>query len=563
MNIDIEKLLDTADLMVATQSYDKAISIYNQIIEANSDCDEAYLMRGALYGELGKMDKALKDVLQAISIDPEYDGAYLTLSLLYKSQGNIEQAIESCNRAIALNNMNMDAAQHIVKLYEMLADKQLSAHQAQKAAGNYQLAIDHAPDNINLLYKHAFAISKNGDFTRAKQLAEDILKIDNHHVPTQGLLIAIYEKTGGTKKGWKLTEMLSQQYPDNASINISYGKYALRNNHQEMAIEKLKHVLKCGIPVDDDLLSVHMLLGKLYDSIADYKNAFIHFDKANSYKYNDYDINIFNRDISKIINCLSKEKYREIPSSNNSSKDIIFILGMPRSGTSLIEQIISSHSKVYGGGELQNIVNIAGSMKFSGEALIQYPEILNGATGDVVDAYANQLVEVMQSLSPESQKITDKLPHNFLYIGLIHKLLPNAKIINCLRNPVDTCLSCYFQHFGGYHPYSYNLSHLAEYYQQYTRLMQHWQYELKIPIHNVQYENIVKDTEAEVRNILNYLELDWEDSCIEFYNHKREINTASYMQVTKKIYTGSMDRWRNYELYISELIKSLDKISYP
>ena len=560
MTIDIEKLLDTADLMVATQSYDKAISIYNQIIETNSDCDEAYLMRGALYGELGQTDRAFKDVLKAINIDPEYDGAYLTLSLLYKSQGNIERAIESCNQAITLNNTNKEAVQHIVNLYEMLADKQLSTHQAQKAAANYQFAIDHAPENINLLYKHAFAISKKGDFTQAKQLAEDILRKDNHHVPTQSLLITIYEKTGETNKGWELTEMLSKQYPDNASINISYGKYSLRNDHQEIAIEKLKHVLKCAISNNDDLLSVHMLLGKLYDSIADYENAFIHFDKANSYKYNDYDINIINRDISKIINCMSKEKYRDIPSSNNSSSDIIFILGMPRSGTSLIEQIVSSHSKVFGGGELQNVANIANSMKSQSEPIIQYPEILNGVTGDDMDVYANQLVEVMQSLSPESQKITDKLPHNFLYIGLINKLLPNAKIINCLRNPVDTCLSCFFQHFGGYHPYAYNLSHLVEYYKQYSRLMHHWQYELNIPIYDVKYENIVKDTEVEVSNILDYLELDWEDGCLEFYKQKRVINTASYSQVTKKIYTGSMNRWQNYEPYISGLIKSLKKL---
>ena len=560
MNIDIEKLLDTADLMVATQSYDKAISIYEQIIEANSDCDEAYLMRGALYGELGQSDKAFKDVLKAISIDPEYDGAHLTLSFLYKSQGNIKLAIESCNRAMALNKTNNEASQHIIKLYEMLGDKQLSSHQVEQAAVNYQLALEHAPGNINLLYKLAFSTSKNGDFSRAKKIAEDILNNDEHHVPTQSLLVSIYEKTGETEKGWKLIEELIHKYPDNASINITYGKYALRNDHQIIAISRLKHVLQSEI-ANDDLLSVHMLLGKLYDSVADYENAFTHFDKANSYKYNDYDINIIKKDVSRIINCFTKAKYREISSSKNASRDMIFILGMPRSGTSLIEQIVSSHSNVYGGGELHNVAHIANDMKSESDPLIQYPEILNKVTDDDMDDYSDQLVEAMQSLSPESQKITDKLPHNFLYIGLIHKLLPNAKIINCLRNPVDTCLSCYFQHFGGSHPYAYNLSHLAEYYHQYDRLMHHWQYELKIPMHNVKYENIVNNTEDEVRNILNYLELDWEDSCIEFYKNKRVINTASYTQVTKKIYTKSMDRWLNYEPYISELIKTLNNKS--
>jgi len=291
--MNIEKLLDSADLMVATQNYDKAISIYNQIIEDNKNCDEAYLMRGALYGELGQSYKAFKDVLMSISIDPDYDGAHLTLALLYKSQGNIEQAIDSCSRALALNSNNHEAVQLIVKLYEALADKQLSSHQVERAIGNYQLAIDYMPGNINLLYKHAFAIYKNGDFTRAEELAEEILKKDHHHVPTKSMLVALYEKTGEIEKGWKLTQDLIQQYPNNPSINISYGKYALRNNHQDDAITKLKNALAKPAVNEEDLLSINGLLGKLYDSIADYKNAFFYFDQANSYKYNDYDISSF------------------------------------------------------------------------------------------------------------------------------------------------------------------------------------------------------------------------------------------------------------------------------
>jgi len=554
MTIDTEKLLDTADLMVASQNYDKAISIYNQIIEVNSQCDEAYLMRGALFAELGQTDKALQDVLKSISIDAEYDGAYLTLAILYKSQGNLQQAIEACRQAVFLNKNNKEAVQNIVQLHEALADQQLASHQAEKAAENYLSAIEYAPANIQLLYKYAFTISKMGDFNRACELTNEILKKNNQHVPTLCLLTAIYEKTGEIEKGMQLSEQLVKQFPSNPSINITYAKYALRGNNQNVAISSLIKALEIADIKLDDRLSMHMLLGKLYDSIADYNKAFLHFEQANNLKYNDYNINDFEKNISTTINYFTKEKYKAITSSTNDSTDIIFILGMPRSGTSLVEQIVSSHSKVYGGGELQYLINMVQTIDKPGG---EYPYKLENLTNADLNNYAEEFINTMHGLSPQHQKITDKLPHNFEYIGLIHKLLPNAKIINCLRNPVDTCLSCYFQHFGGYHPYAYNLSHLAQYYQQYSRLMYHWQNELEIPILDVHYENIVQDTEAEVRALLNYLKLDWEDACLEFYKQNRAINTASYTQVNRKIYTGSVNRWTNYRLHINELLDVL------
>ena len=556
MSMDIEKLLDNADLMVATQNYDKAIAIYNQIIEVNSNCDEAYLYRGELYGKLGQMDKAFKDVFKAISVDSNYDVAYLSLAALYKSQNNLDKAIETYQQVFELNKNSKEAVNNIIQLYEQKADQQLAAHQADKAIVNYQRTIGYVPDNVSLLYKHAFAVSRTGEFNRTFKLIEKILEHDSQHVPTRSLLAAVYEKTGQLEKGWQVITSLSQDYPANPFINITYGKYALRNKQQLAAISKLQKILKQTGLKTDDQLSMHMLLGKLYDSISEYQTAFTHFSQANKLKYNNYDVSVFEQQISNMIDYFSIEKYNKLPSSNNQSADCIFILGMPRSGTSLIEQILSSHSKVYGGGELQLVPQLNQAMQ-AAESGTQYPQLLDNIGSELMDVYARNLLKSMKALSPENQKITDKLPHNFLFIGLIHKLLPNAKIINCIRNPVDTCLSCYFQHFGGYHPYAYDLSHLGRYYQQYSRLMRHWETKLQVPVFNVHYEKVVQDTKSEVEAILNYLELEWEDGCMEFYKQKRAINTSSYTQVNKKIYTGSMKRWLNYKPYISDLINTL------
>ena len=555
--MNIEKQLDAADLAVANQQYDKAMLIYQQILAENDQCDEAYLMRGALYGELGQIDKAFNDIQTAINIDPQYDGAYLTLALLHKSQGNTQQAIESFHQAIKLNSNSKEAKQHMVQLCEAQADHQLASQQVEQAIENYRLASECAPQNIYLAYKYAFSVSRAGEFKRAEELAEIILQKENNHVPTLSLLTSIYEKTGAIEKGWRIAETLLQQFPENPSINIIYGKYALRNKQQQLAIPSLLKAVKHRDIKTDDLLSLHMLLGKLYDSLAEYKAAFVHFQQANNLKYNDYNIQTYKNYISNTIDFFSKEKYKSLASSENDSSEIIFILGMPRSGTSLIEQIVSSHSSVHGGGELQHLVNVARLIDQPGG---QYPQKLESLSNVDMEEYADNFLEVMRGLSSGKQKITDKLPHNFEYIGLIHKLLPNAKIINCLRNPLDTCLSCYFQHFGGHHPYAYNLSHLAQYYQQYSRLMDHWQNELEIPVLNVQYEKLVQNTQDEVQTLLGFLELEWEDSCLEFYKQKRAINTASYTQVKQKIYTGSLERWKNYESDIGELKNLLNKV---
>ncbi len=552
--MNIEKELDAADLMVSAQNFTKAISIYNQIIEKNAYCDEAYLMRGALYGELGQIEKAIKDVQTAIDIDPEYEGSYLTLAMLYKSHGEPEKAISSYQRAIDINNNNKEAIQNIVNLHVALADQQLTGHLADKAVENYRYALKYLPDNLHLLYKLAFALSRTGEFKSATAYAEKILRQDAHYLPAMNLLCSVYEKISEVEKGWEMAQSMAEQHPDNAAVIIVYGKYALRQKQQDLAISKLKNILSKGNLKGEEYLSINMLLGKLYDSINEYEHAFSYFKKANSLKYNDYDVNEFKNNVSLITSFFSKERYHEIPTSENDSGEVIFILGMPRSGSSLIEQILSSHSKVYAAGELPHINNIALTIDQPGG---QYPTALERISVSELNHYADDLLTTLRSMSSESSNITDKLPHNFLFIGLIHKLLPQAKIINCLRDPIDTCLSCYFQHFGGHHPYAYDLSNLAVYYQQYLKLMSHWRDELKIPILNIQYEDVVNDTKSEVERMLSFVGLDWEDNCLEFYKQKRSVHTASYAQVSEKIYNKSVKRWKNYESYIAELTDRL------
>lgn len=551
--MNIEQLMDQADSLVRTQQHQAAIDIYSKIIDANELYDEAYLYRGEQYSHLKQFDKAIADILEAVRLDDQYFEAYMSLSTIYETKGETESAIEACKQASFLKPNNAAINAQLAKLYNMVADKLLSTHQPVKAMQYFQQASLSVPDNLFYKYKYAYAVSKTGEFETAINIVNDILLKEPSNVATRSLLIEIYEKTGEIDKGWQEVCLLSDTYPDSAYIGLVYGKYALRNNQQSLAISKLIALLSLSELKNDDELSLNMLLGKLYDSISEYDNAFNHFERANRLKFNDYDYCVFEEQVSNIINVLSKENFNAIPTAKDNASNIIFILGMPRSGTSLIEQMISSHSSVFGAGELHIMPTMTQTISKS-KGGIEFPEILTNLTQDEINGYANELQQSYAVLSSKKIRVTDKLPHNFLFIALIHKILPNAKIINCLRNPIDNCLSCYFQHFGGHHPYAYHLDSLRKYYRQYQRLMLHWEEVLEIPLLNVRYEELIDNPRQQVERLLKYLALDWEEGCLEFYKNKRSLNTASYAQVDKKLYSSAVERWRNYESHIAVLI---------
>ena len=278
----------------------------------------------------------------------------------------------------------------------------------------------------------------------------------------------------------------------------------------------------------------------------------------NSAGYQDY--------VSALVNCYSRERFSSIPCSDNKTNDLVFIVGMPRSGTSLVEQIVSAHSDVFGAGELLHVNDIINSIQEEIGHSDPYPFCIDKLDAEIVNKLADRLASSMRKENTSNkEKMTDKLPSNFHNIGLLYKLFPNAKFINCVRDPRDTCLSIYFQQFAGYHPYANNLHALGIHYIEYQRLMNHWVNDLSIPVHTISYENIVTDTRNEVGKLLEFLKLEWDEECMKFYEQKRTVATASHDQVRRNIYKGSLERWKNYKDDISELLESLEhhSISSP
>jgi hypothetical protein len=275
-----------------------------------------------------------------------------------------------------------------------------------------------------------------------------------------------------------------------------------------------------------------------------------------------YNHNRFVQSTSSTIEAYTTEFFARTNLIGSESQRPIFIIGMPRSGTTLVEQILSSHPLVYGGGELETINHIVFNELLKDvkrdDQLPSYSKQLERLDQHGAERLCDLYLAHISELAGDEPRVTDKMPGNFFHLGLIALLFPQARIIHCRRQPFDLCLSCYFQNFVGPHYYAWNLENLGRYYQQYMRLMDHWRATLPIALLEVDYEEIVDDQEGVSRRLIDHCGLPWDEGCLDFHQNQRRVETASKWQVRQPIYRRSVDRWKNYEQFLGPLKQGLD-----
>jgi len=313
-------------------------------------------------------------------------------------------------------------------------------------------------------------------------------------------------------------------------------------------------------PSDRDMTLLHFALGKCHGDLENYEQAFTHILEGCKLKRAtfDYDPVLNSQYFSSIARVFDQSTMDRLRGGGNSSDLPIFVLGMPRSGTTLIEQIVSNHPAVHGAGEVPDLLTIA-RQDISD---VTFPENVPLLDQSVLASWGNDYVSRLQRIAPDARRITDKMPGNFLAVGLIHLMLPNAKIIHVQRNPIDTCISCLTTLFKQGHAFTYDLIELGQYYADYARLMEHWRTLLpRDAFLDIQYEDIVNDQEAQSRRILEYCGLEWNEACLDFHNNPRSVSTASMTQVRQPLYKSSVDRWRVYEKFLGPLLDALGELA--
>ena len=313
---------------------------------------------------------------------------------------------------------------------------------------------------------------------------------------------------------------------------------------------------------DQDRSKLQRALGFIHERGKNYPLAFAHFDKANRLLPVGFDIARYRYWVDSIIGTFTPDFFREHAGVGSPSSLPVLVVGMPRSGTTLTEQVIASHGQAGGAGELSRLALFVGRLHFAPQHDIRkfFPAIRAlGAKG--LREMGDNYVDLLKFHAPQAQRIVDKMPHNFQLLGFAALVCPKVRIIHCSRNPADTCWSCFQNPLNDDHSYSRDLAHLGLFYREYRRLMDHWKAVLPVPNHELSYERLTADFENEARKVIDFIGLQWDEACLNFHDAGRTISTFSRQQVRSPVYKSSVGRWRHYENELQPLLSALGDLT--
>jgi tetratricopeptide (TPR) repeat protein len=385
---------------------------------------------------------------------------------------------------------------------------------------------------------------------------------DNHFYPVS--LAHVYKSDGNFDKA---VELYRKAYEIKANHGDAYWSLANMKSYRftDAEVNRMKTVDSADATADDDRVQVCFALGQAFEDRQEYEESMHYYEKGNALKKQNssYDENPLRVRTNSQIEICTKDFLDSKQNLGFEAPDPIFIVGLPRAGSTLLEQILSSHSQVDGTMELHNILNLAKRIrgKTADDAGSQrYPGILTELDDGYFRRFGEQFITDTHAYRGNAPYFIDKMPNNFFHVGLIKLILPNAKIIDARRHPMACCFSGFKQLFGQGQAFSYDLTDIGNYYRQYVKLMDHWEQVLPGFVLRVTYEDVVNDLNAQVERILEFCNLPFEDACVEFFKTRRSIRTPSAEQVRQPIYNSGLEQWRHYEPWLAPLKKALGPI---
>ena len=530
---------------------DQAEQLYRKALQASPGYTEAANNLGAVLTEQDKPQDALKLLAEIVRRHPNYGDAHCNIGNAFMALEIYDKGMLAYQRALQLRADHIEAVEGLArcalenrnpKLAEELARKAI-ALQPERASAHATLG--------TVLADNAFYDDAERAYLRALELDPD------NTAATMGLGHLLLEAGKKDEAEQQFRHALANSDDDiGPRTALTQVRKAQAEDDNIKALLEMREKLATLSPTR--ATSLHFALGKIFEDLKDYDQAFHHFDQGCQLKNQriPYSADNHSEATSNICKVFSQEFIDSLRGAGADSDLPIFVLGMPRSGTTLTETILASHPQVFGAGELPDLMQIIGAGQPG------YP--LNCANLDQqkLTAMGEQYIRQLQERAPDSPRITDKMPGNYLGLGMIHLMLPGAKIIHVRRNPVDTCLSAYTKLFNRSQYQTYNLDNLGRHYLDYARLMDHWRAVLpEDAFYEVRYESLVSNQEEETRKLLAFCKLDWDDACMTPHKTERKVKTASVTQVREPVYTSSVERWRRYETHLQPLLDVLGDLA--
>jgi tetratricopeptide (TPR) repeat protein len=527
----------------ALHRLDEALASYRRALALQPDAPETHNNLGNALLMLGRLEDAVASYRRALLLKPDYAESHNNLGNALRGLGQLDEAVAHCRRALELKPEFAEACNN-------LGNALLGLGQLDEAVASYRRALEFKPDYAETHSNIGMALRLLGRSAEAEASCRRACEINPNLAATAALRAELHADQGRFAEAEEQFRRVIAMNPNSAEAWAAIPRLRRMTPEDAAWLAQAQQILGQPQPPRQEVF-LRYAIGKYFDDLGDFAQAFVNFRRANElakgYKAK-YERQQITREIDRITQSYDRQWLSRARPDANSSTRPVFIVGMPRSGTTLAEQILASHPAVFGAGELTFWRSASAGYEPSAPD-VQPSEVTPGALAD-------DYLRLLQGLSPDALRVVDKMPTNFLQLGLIHAALPHARVIHLRRNPIDTCLSIYFQHFRGVHSYANDLEDLAHYYGEYVRVMNHWHASLPTEaILDVPYEGLVEEHEAWSRRMLEFIGLPWDPRCLDFHQTHRTVITASAWQVRQRISRSSVGRWRNYEQFVGPLLR--------
>jgi tetratricopeptide (TPR) repeat protein len=500
--------------------HEEALASYSAALALEPTLAETYNNRGGAFADLKRFREALADYDRTLALRPDFLPALVNRGGALRELKRPAEALESCDRALAL-------APDCAEAWNNRSNALIDLSRADEALADCDKAIALKPDYAEAYEGKGVKLMFLGRFEEASLAIETA--------------IAMTPRRARFYYNLALSKRLS-----------TTDRYFVMMENLERDISSLD---------EEEQIFLHFALGKALRDVGDHEGSFRHLVAGNALKRKQiaYDGEATRKALDCTRSIFTGQLMRRNEGAGDASEIPIFIVGMPRSGTTLVEQILASHPKVFAAGERDDFSAAVTRLSADQDSASHFPESVSFLSAEALRRLGADYIGRLQALAPGAEKITDKMPENFRFVGLIHLALPKARIIHLRRDPVDTCLSCFATLFYENLNHTYDLKELGRYYRAYERLMGHWR-EILPPdmMLEVQYEEVVSDLEVQGRRIVAHCGLEWDARCLAFHQTERPVRTASMGQVRQPLYKTSVGRWRAHEKQLGALLDELD-----